>query len=143
MGKSSKLPWNIRVITIAPGLMILMVGCAILLQGCAGARSRDKTMRMLFAAGFKKEYAKTPESLARLKALPQRKLIRRERDGKVDYMYADVKECRCVYVGDEGNYERYQRLRAERGPARRGKDEGWRGSDDEMERGASDGWGEQ
>jgi hypothetical protein len=97
---------------------------------------------MLFAAGFKKEYAKTPESLERLKTLPQRKLVRRERDGKVDYFYADAKGCQCVYVGDEGNYERYQRLLTERAPAQGGKHEGWRGSDDAMERGASDSWGE-
>ncbi len=141
MQKPSKLPWYIHGIT--PGLIALLVGCAILLQGCAGARSRDKTLRMLFAAGFKKEYAKTPESLAQLKALPQMKLVRRERDNKVDYIYADAKECRCVYVGDEGNYQRYQRLRAEGAPARRGRDRDWRGSDDEMERGASDSWGEQ
>ena len=67
--------------------------------------------QLLSAAGFDIKPADTPEKLANLQAMKQRKVVRREnKDGRLQFLYADAAVCRCVYVGDEQAYQRYQDL---------------------------------
>jgi hypothetical protein len=53
-------------------------------------------------------YADTPEKLAKLKALTQRRLVAHPYDGNIRYVYADASGCRCVYAGDQRAYDQYQ-----------------------------------
>jgi len=83
----------------------LMGGCAwISTQGAISAE------RSLAAAGFQMKLATTPEQFAALKALTQRALFPKERNGQVLWIYADAGYCKCIYVGTQKAYGRYQRM---------------------------------
>ena len=69
---------------------------------------------MLVAAGFEFKKADTPEKMEQLKALPQGKFTRHEKNGKVTFLYADVLSCKCLFSGNEENYARYRELERER-----------------------------
>ena len=90
----------------------LLVGMIVLTGGCAylGGHEAKKTEPVLSAAGFQMKLADTPEQLAKIKAMPQRKLRPLKRGGKLYFAYADANGCRCVYLGDEAAYQRYQEL---------------------------------
>ena len=84
----------------------------IVLGACASS-ANDKAIeveRSLAAAGFQVKLADTPEKLAHLKELGQRRLIPTNKDNKVVYFYADAESCKCLYVGSEADYQEYQRM---------------------------------
>jgi hypothetical protein len=93
-----------------------MVGAvALALAGCA-AIERDETgqtEQMLAAAGFEMRPADTPAKLADLERLQQQKLVRHDRDGAVTYVYADATDCKCLYTGDQENYDQFEKLRVQ------------------------------
>lgn len=96
-----------RTITIA----FIIVG--ITMGGCAAIQNRKaiKTERLLAAAGFQMKLADTHEKLTELMAKPQRTLVPvKSKDGSVFYMYADATTCKCIYVGTEEAYQRYQKI---------------------------------
>jgi hypothetical protein len=84
-----------------------------MLAGCAAIEKQDtkSTEQLLSAAGFTIRPADTPDKLASLQAMKQRKVVRREtKDGQLQFLYADAAVCRCLYVGDEQAYQQYQKL---------------------------------
>ncbi|MDP3182851.1 MAG: hypothetical protein Q8M54_08555 [Desulfobaccales bacterium] len=97
-------------------LELTMIGMALIaLAGCAAVQAIQKSEAMdkeqlLTAAGFRVRLADTPQKLAHLQTLTQRKLIAHQRDGKVYYVYADALACKCLYIGNEEAYQRYQQL---------------------------------
>lgn len=95
-----------------PTAAVLVAALGIALVGCAAimnARAME-TERMLAAAGFQMKMADTPEKLARLETMTQRKLVPHQKDGKLYYAYADATSCKCLYVGTEEAYQRYQKI---------------------------------
>ena len=89
--------------------------CAVLAAGLPGCQmvetsEAEDTEQMLAAAGFQMKEVTTPEQMANLEKLTQRKLVIQEQDGQPRYVYADAQDCKCVYVGTERNYDEYQRL---------------------------------
>ncbi|UHD17422.1 hypothetical protein [Thiocapsa bogorovii] len=88
--------------------------CALLsFSGCAQIQQSEtqSTERMLAAAGFQMKFAKTPAQSAQVAALPQRKLTRTTGpDGAIRFVWADATDCKCIYVGTEAAYDRYQKL---------------------------------
>jgi hypothetical protein len=93
--------------------MLLLV--VLPLAGCAlghGADRRNDAMmaQRLLAAGFHDVPADSPEKLARLDAMPDRLFTTALYDGKPYHLLADRRGCRCVYIGTEGAYLRYQDL---------------------------------
>jgi hypothetical protein len=86
---------------------------AILLAGCAAIEKEDAedTEQLLSAAGFDIKPADTPDKFASLQAMKQRKVVRREtKDGQLQFLYADAAFCRCLYVGDQRDYQQYEKL---------------------------------
>ena len=85
---------------------------AALVVGCTAMRrdEADKVESTLAAAGFKMRPADTPAKLAKLQALPVRKLSSKVKDGEPVFFYADAEFCKCMYVGDQDAYGRYQQL---------------------------------
>jgi hypothetical protein len=84
---------------------------------CAGIGNQQaiQNERMLAAAGFQVKFADTPEKLKHLKSMPQRQYVHHQRkDGRIFYMYADADYCKCLYVGTEAAYQRYQQLAIQR-----------------------------
>jgi hypothetical protein len=94
-----------RAAAALAGLMLALAGC----QAIESEEAQD-TEQLLAAAGFHMKEASTPEQLANLQAMSQRKIVIQDQDGQPRYVYADAQDCKCVYVGDERNYDEYQRL---------------------------------
>ena len=71
-------------------LAVVLIGLAVALLGCATTQNTKaiQVERLLAAAGFQIRPADTPEKLAHLVTLTQRRLVRHEQDGKVHYVYA-------------------------------------------------------
>tara|TARA_R110002072_G_scaffold1589_9_gene13410 strand:- start:8046 stop:8465 length:420 start_codon:yes stop_codon:yes gene_type:complete len=96
---------NVRK-TIAAAVAVILVG------GCAAMADQDAIdiERRLSAAGFQMKLANTPEKQAHLSRFAQRRLVPMEKEGATVFVYADARECNCIYVGSEANYQEYQRL---------------------------------
>ena len=93
--------------TVLFGIMI-----AVTLVNCASQEAQS-TEQLLAAADFQVRYADTPQKLAKLETLTQRKLVAHSADGSTRYVYADAADCKCLYAGDEQAYQRYQKLAVE------------------------------
>ena len=83
----------------------LIVGCASI----ANENAMDIEQR-LAAAGFQMKLADTPEKLAHLKTMADRRLVPSTLDGQTVFVYADAESCKCVYVGSQKDYQEYERL---------------------------------
>jgi hypothetical protein len=86
---------------------------AALLTGCASiqaSQARD-TERLLAAAGFKTHLVTAGDES--LNAAPPHRLVKRTRNGAVEYVYVDPDHCRCVYVGGPKEYLAYRNLDTE------------------------------
>ena len=92
--------------------ILLLVALGLSVTGCAAIRAHQtvETEQVLAAAGFQVKPADTPEKLAHLQLLTPRKVVRYTRDGQPQYVYADPETCKCLYVGDEQGYQKYQEL---------------------------------
>ena len=93
--------------------MALAISTLLVTAGCASIEKSDAmaTERELAAAGFQMKFAKTPEQLAKVGSLPQRKLTPTVGpDGENLFVWADATDCKCMYVGTGAAYDRYQRL---------------------------------
>jgi len=93
-------------------MFFLIVCGVVVLTGCQTIRDSNAKSQeeMLAAAGFQMKQAQTPEQLANVQSMPQRKLVPHTRNDQVMYVYADAEACRCVYIGTEKNYQDYQKM---------------------------------
>jgi hypothetical protein len=93
-------------------ILPLIVALGVSVTGCASIRAHQtaETEQVLAAAGFQVEPADTPEKLAHLQTLTPRKVVQNVRDGQLQYVYADPQTCKCLYVGDEQRYQKFQEL---------------------------------
>ena len=85
---------------------LALVAVAVsLLPACTYIKREDadKVESTLAAAGFKMKVADTPERLAKLQALPVRKIFTKQRDGEPVYLYA----------GRQEQYDTYRRMAME------------------------------
>lgn len=87
-----------------------------LLTSCAAIEKQNAMdmERLLAASGFKMKLAETPEKMAALEGLPQRKLVPQKHEGKLYFYYADATSCKCMYVGSEKSYQQFQKLATQR-----------------------------
>lgn len=95
------------MVAITAGFLILAgTGCAAFQRSNA-----MDTERLLAAAGFRMNLANTPDRMAEAETLPQRKLTTvAHSDGSPRWVYADAKFCKCLYVGSDKAYDRFQKL---------------------------------
>src|SRR5215469_10004125 len=101
--KKSLIMKTIRTLLAAGLLMTWAVGCS----------STGEKESMLSAAGFKMVPANTPERQARLKLLPADEITPVQRDGVNYYTFPDPKQ-NVLYVGQEQQFQEYQRLRLQK-----------------------------
>ena len=87
-----------------------LVAAVALLGLAIGCASTQHTENLLSAAGFKPVPTTTPEQETHLKSLPPRKVSMVIRNGKTYYAFPDVKQ-NVMYVGQEPQYQQYQKLR--------------------------------
>ncbi|HXZ86525.1 MAG TPA: hypothetical protein VEI82_13665 [Myxococcota bacterium] len=71
-----------------------------------------KDTTLLASAGFRIVAANTPERIEALTSLTPEKITRLQHNGEVFYVYPDPKDCRCLRVGREEQYQMYERLSA-------------------------------
>ena len=91
---------KVKTLLIIGALVALAVGCS----------TTKDTENLLTAAGFKMVPATTPQQLAHLKTLPPKKITMTQRDGTLFFTYPDA-EHNLLYVGQQAQYQEYQRLR--------------------------------
>lgn len=89
-----------------------LVFAAVAVSGCTYFRRQDaeKTEALLAAAGFDIKLADTQKRQESILRFPARELVARPHDGDILYFYADPDFCKCIYVGNKYEYQRYQRL---------------------------------
>ena len=95
-------------------IMALSVTAILGLTGCATIRrwQAHDTEELLAAAGFEKQPLDGVDTKLDEPTPPYR-IVRRTKDGVVQYAYADPDNCRCVYIGTSKEYAQYQRLAAQ------------------------------
>ena len=90
----------------------VFIGSALLVCGLSCALAQQQTIvipnNLFTQAGFVVKYATSPEKTAILRSLPADKLVKRTKDGKTYYVYADAERCNCAYVGSPEAYYTYQ-----------------------------------
>jgi hypothetical protein len=107
----AKIPKPKYIEKVMSGCFLTVIALGLLITGCASSQQTAfQTQLDLGSCGFQWKVADTPEKLKKLEALPQRKILRHEKDGKVYYIYADARDCKCVYVGDEKAYQQYKQF---------------------------------
>jgi hypothetical protein len=93
--------------------LVALIALAMMLTGCASQgkwTAADQTQVDLGSCGFTWKIADTPEKMKQLEALPQRQIVPHQKDGKIYYIYADARDCKCVYIGDEKAYQQYKQF---------------------------------
>ena len=101
-----------KIISLKFVLSILAAILTLSIIACAMTRdsNRVEMEKLLTASGFKMGVADTPQKLAELKKLPQREIVPHEDGDTLVYIYADAKNCKCAYAGDEEAYQKYRKL---------------------------------
>ena len=94
---------NKLVLILAAGVL------AIMHLGCSSAK---QTENLLSAAGFKIMPAASPQQQAHLKTLPPHKVTVVVREGKTYFVFPDAKQ-QVLYVGQQAQYDAYQKLRVQ------------------------------
>ena len=95
------------------GCLVALIALTIMITGCASQgkwTAADQTQVDLGSCGFTWKIADTPEKIKQLEALPQRQIVPHKKDGKIYYIYADARDCKCVYIGDEKAYQQYKQF---------------------------------
>lgn len=89
-----------------------LVAMMLVLGGCASRERRyaEANEQGLAAAGFQQRLADTPEKRAHLQTLIQRKILVYKVQERLVYVWADAKICQCLYVGNEEQFQKYERL---------------------------------
>ena len=95
--------------TLRTGVLCGMLG---LVGACATIERQeaDSDEKLLSAAGFSMLVADTPAKEDHLRSLKQRTILRRDNNGQLSFLYADAQYCNCLFVGNEQNYQQFQRL---------------------------------
>ncbi|WP_158746744.1 hypothetical protein [Acidisphaera sp. L21] len=97
-------------------ISIVALFCAMALSGCA-AYQRDAVgdqENLLSAAGFTVLPATTQDRQTMLAELPPNRLSQRIEGEHVSYLYPDLVLCRCLYVGSQAAFGRYQQIMVQR-----------------------------
>ena len=97
----------------ALGLLLALIALTTMMTGCASQGTMPATMQTqldLGSCGFTWKIADTPDKMKQLEALPQRQIVPHKKDGKIYYIYADARDCKCVYIGDEKAYQQYKQF---------------------------------
>jgi hypothetical protein len=84
-------------------LLPALIATLLFSTGCA---SQSK-VTLLTAAGFRTVVPSTPDQIAQLKTMPQRKVVPVVKKGKTSFLYADSTR-NVLLIGNESQYQQYQ-----------------------------------
>ena len=91
-------------------ILLNILSVAAVLASATGCSTTKQTENLLSAAGFKMVPAATPEQKAHLQRLPAGKVTTVQRNGTTYFVYPDAAK-EMVYVGQQPQYQEYQKLR--------------------------------
>ena len=101
---------SVRTLWAALVLGSLAGGCRMM----AGRQERQEAEvvgKRLVAAGFRPVPADTPAKRTQLAKMPNLLFTSTtNKQGQKRYLLADPDRCRCLYIGDEADYQRYTSL---------------------------------
>jgi hypothetical protein len=89
--------------------MLSILGAAAILVGCSSTNQKEN---MLSAAGFKPIAANSPKRQEHLNSLPDDRLTVANLNGHSYFVFPDRAES-VLFVGQEPQYQKYQRMRLE------------------------------
>lgn len=89
-----------------------LIAATLALAGCAAIERNDaaNTENILAAAGFTVRPITSPTQSTMVAALAPNRISRQIIGTHVSYLYPDPINCRCLYVGGQAAYGRYQQL---------------------------------
>lgn len=92
--------------------LLALLAVILLFAGCQSRERRYATANEqgLAEAGFQQRLADTPEKRQHLETLIQRKILVYKVQDRLVYVWADAKVCRCLYVGNEAQFQEYAKL---------------------------------
>jgi hypothetical protein len=94
--------------TMTTRLTRASMAIALVLSMNACASTTAMTENLLQQAGFRQLPADSPQKIAHLQTLPERRLVGRTYQGKKYYVYSDPNGCKCLYIGTPAQYQAYQ-----------------------------------
>ena len=83
------------------------IGLALGLTACATTAGTENLLKQ---AGFRQLPADSPQKIAHLQTLPEKRLVARTYQGKKYYVFSDPNGCKCLYIGNAAQYQAYQSL---------------------------------
>ena len=83
------------------------IGLALGLAACATTTGTENSLTQ---AGFRQLPADSPQKVAHLQTLPERRLVARTYQGKKYYVFSDPNGCKCLYIGNPAQYQAYQNI---------------------------------
>jgi hypothetical protein len=93
-------------VAVTAAALVVVAGC-----GSIERQETETKENLLSAAGFTMLAADTPAKQAQVQAMQQHTMLRKPQpDGSLQFVYADASDCRCLFVGNQQNYQQYQRL---------------------------------
>jgi len=96
------------------GIVWLAAG-ALALGACATTSERAREIDgMLAAAGFQVRPVATTAQQQQLAQMKPLTMMQITRNGEPYWVVADPVECKCLYVGNEEAYQRYERLKLQK-----------------------------
>lgn len=90
--------------------LLSILSLTALVAFATGCSTTKQTENLLSAAGFKTMPATTPAQQSHLKSLPSGKVTTVQRNGTTYFVYPDTAK-QVVYVGQQTQYQEYQKLR--------------------------------
>jgi hypothetical protein len=105
------MPRSLRALLIA-ALVAGGLACASL-DSSFNQFDAKENEKLLETAGFQVKAGDTPQRIEAINTLAPGRISRVGRGGTIWYVFADPYECRCLWVGNQAQYERYRRLEAE------------------------------
>jgi hypothetical protein len=82
----------------------LAIGAIAMAFWCTPGAAQSPPANPLTSAGFAVKYPNSPERQEIINSLPANRVVKRTRNGKVHYVYADPGGCGCAYVGSPQAY---------------------------------------
>jgi hypothetical protein len=94
-------------------MLAAAIGACALFQESPEQRAK-RIEPMLSAAGFHMIPADNDQKVSAIQPLPPLRMRYYAKNGKLSYWFADRDYCHCVFVGDEGAYQRYENLKIQK-----------------------------
>ncbi|MDE2378327.1 hypothetical protein [Bradyrhizobium sp.] len=99
---------TLRAIGVLPGLVLLLCASLLLALEVPSKPFLDKNSFLMSSAGFRIQVANDAPGKKALNALPPHRFVVHKIGNDVHYLYAEPKQCVCIFIGTEAAYNSYR-----------------------------------